>query len=205
MISKKDIFIAILVGITAGLIWAGVLIHLKVLMFLGVYIWALVVIAPMVFVVGLYIGRLLSGWKPFFYSFARFSIIGFLNAGVDFGVFNLLIFITNIERGNAIALFKTAGFITAFINSYFWNKYWTFQAGTTRKTGLEFVRYTIITIIGAVLNVGTTYLIVNFIKPAGGLAQLSWDNVAAVLATVFNLVWNFIGYKIIVFKNPVNS
>lgn len=205
MITKKDITIAIFVGIASGLIWTGILLRLKALAFLGGYVWALVVIAPIVFVIGLYVGKLLSGWKPFFYSFARFVIIGFLNAGVDFGIFNLLIFITGIEKGDAIALFKTAAFITAFINSYFWNKYWTFQAGATEKTGSEFVKYTIITIIGALINVGTTYSVINFIKPVGGLTQLSWDNVAAVLATVLNLTWNFVGYKVIVFKNPINS
>jgi len=207
--SPKDIFIAVFAGVVTGLTGALIFKRLAELQFLGQAIWLLVVITPLVFVSGLYLGRWLSRWRPFFNSFARFAVVGFLNTAVDIGVFNLLMFLTGIEKGQAIALFKASGAVLAFLNGYFWNKYWSFEAGRTQNRGAEFIKYISVTVGGAVLNVGITALIVNFVPPAFDLSQLSWNNLAAVIATVFNLAWNFSGYRWIVFKrsspNPLSG
>ena len=199
---KKDIWIISLVGFLTGLLWTGIFIRLGTLarFHLGNAIWSLVVVVPIIFIFGLYLGKWLSHWKPFFDRFAKFVAIGFFNAGVDFGVFNLLIYITKIETGLTLSLFKTISFIFSFTNSYLWNKYWTFNAGQTVHRGGEFVRYTFVTIIGALINIGISTLIINLIKPSFGFSQLGWDNMAVVFATIGNLLWNFIGYQLIVFK-----
>ena len=202
MFQKKDITVTAIVGVFTALIWTGVFIRLGTFnrFNLGNAIWGLVVVAPIIFVFGLYLGQWLSRWKSFFSSFARFVIIGFLNAGVDFGVFNLLIFLTGIEIGWGIALFKTASFLAAFTSSYFWNKYWTFGAGKTANRGAEFIKYTAVTLVGALINIGASFTIINFVTPAFGFSQLGWDNIAVVMATIGNLLWNFIMYNWVVFK-----
>jgi putative flippase GtrA len=199
---KKDIWIISLAGFFTGLLWSGIFIRLGTLarFHLGNKIWGLVIVVPVIFVFGLYLGKWLSGWKPFFGRFAKFVAIGFFNAGVDFGVFNLLIYLTGIEKGLTLTLFKSVSFIASFTNSYFWNKYWTFNAGKTSDGKGEFVKYAVVTLIGAAINIGISTLIINLIKPAFGFSQLGWDNMAVVFATIGNLIWNFIGYQLIVFK-----
>lgn len=199
---KKDIFISAIAGIITALVWAGVFIRLGIpeKYAIGNGIWALVVIIPIGYVFGLYLGKWLSAWKAFFSNFAKYVMIGFMNAGIDFAVFNLLMYITLIEKGQSITIFKVASFIVAFINSYFWNKFWAFKSGETGSGGTEFIKFAAVTIIGAVLNVGLTSGIANFVNPIGGMTQLAWNNMAAVMAAVVVLIWNFAGYKIFVFR-----
>lgn len=200
--SKKDILIAVAVGFIAGLIWTAVFIWLGTFDFLelGNRIWGFAIVVPIIFVFGLYLGRILSAIRPFFYSFAKFIIIGFLNTGIDFSVFNLLIYLTGILEGVGITIFKAAGFIFAFTNSYFWNKHWTYQAGNTTQNTGEFFKFGLVTLIGLLLNVGITSLVVFLVPPQFGFGQLAWNNIAAAAAVIANLIWNFIGYKIFVFR-----
>lgn len=199
---KRDLSLAILLGVIIGVIWTVILLRLGTLNFLnlGSAIWSLIIIIPVGAVIGIYIGDKLSHWKSVFLPLARFAIVGFLNTGVDIGVFNLLIYFTQIEKGFELSLFKAAGFVAAVVTSYFANKYWTFQAGASGKEG-EFVKFGTVTVVGLGINVVVASLIANYVSPIGGLSQLSWDNVAAVVATVCSLIWNFLGYRLIVFKS----
>lgn len=201
---RKDILITILIGILAGLIWSGVLVYLRTLENFGLpynTAWWLTVVAPIIFIFGLYLGKWLSRWKTFFSSFARFVILGFLNTGIDFGVFNLLMFLTDIQKGIWISAFLVISFSLAVVNSYFWNKFWVFEGGAlTSVGGMEFATFAVITVVGLMFKVGVSSGIIFLIPPQYNLSQLGWNNVAAVVGTIFSLVWNFIGYRLIVFK-----
>lgn len=200
---KKDIFITILVGIFTALIWIKVFIWLGTFDVLGLdyAVWSLIVIVPIIYVIGLCLGVWLSRRWSFFESFAKYAMIGFFNAGMDFAVFNLLMFLTKIEKGPFISFFKTVSFAVAVTNSYFWNKYWAFEAGSsTKKKSTEFAKFIIVNIMGAFLNIGITSVIIFTIEPRFGFSQLAWNNIAVVIATAFALIWNFIGFRLIVFK-----
>src|SRR3990167_8132310 len=133
----KDILITILVGIFTALVWVSVFLRLgtfeSVLGFKEAA-WGLVLVVPIVYIFGLYLGEWLSRRWAFFKSFARYVMVGFFNTGVDFAVFNLLMSITSIIKGPAVSSFKTVSFVVAVTNSYFWNKYWAFEAGNRRNT-----------------------------------------------------------------------
>lgn len=204
---KKDVFIALLAGVITGLLWAAVFNRLGTFnrFGLGTKVWGLAIVIPIIFVIGLLVGNILSKWRAFFSSFTKFVIVGFMNAGIDFAIYNLEIYISGIQQGKAITLFKTVSFLASFINSYYWSKYWTFGAGETRNKGTEFAKFAVVTVIGAVLNIGITSGIVNLVPPQFGFSQLGWDNIAAVVAAIANLIWNFIGYRLIVFKIAANK
>jgi len=202
MVSRKDILIAIIVGVATALVWTKVFLYLGTLDFLNIGngIWGLVIVFPGVLVVGLYLGVFLSRWWKIFVSLSRFAVIGFLNAGIDFGVFNLFMFTTGVERGYQISVFKGVAFIVSNINSYFWNKYWTFEAGGGEHKGKEFAKFLTVSAVGLLVNVGVTSGIIFTIDPQFGFSQLAWNNIAAVVGVISNLIWNFIGYKVVVFK-----
>ena len=202
---KKDIFIAILIGIFTALIWVPVFLRLGTFRnFLGLnetVVWGLVAVVPLIYLFGLCLGDWLSRRWPVFKQFAKYVMVGFLNAGVDFAVFNLLMFLTQIEKGPYISLFKTASFVIAVTNSYLWNKYWAFEAGASSENrGVEFAKFMAVNIIGAFLNVGITSGIIFAIPPQLGFSQLAWNNMAAVMATAIVLIWNFTGFRLIEFK-----
>ncbi len=200
--NKKDIFLSVFVGILTGFIWGAVFSYLGTLdkFGLGWAVWVLVLVVPLVYLAGLFFGEWLSRKIPFFKSFAKYVMVGFLNTGVDFAVFNFLMFITKIEQGYMVSSFKTISFVAAVTNSYFWNKNWVFEERKSAlNKGKEFTKFIVVNVIGAMVNVIITSVLIFTIMPKFGLSQLSWNNIAAVFGTAVALIWNFIGFKLIVF------
>jgi len=137
--------------------------------------------------------------KQLIAQFSRFIIIGTMNTAIDFGVLNLLMWQTSIYGGKWILLLNATSFSVAVINSYFWNKHWTFK--DKDKAGIsEFSQFIIVTLIGLAINTGIVYGITTFISPVFGISIELWANLAKVVATGLSLIWNFVGYKFIVFR-----
>lgn len=152
-------------------------------------------------VIGVYIGYLLSKIKPFFFQLAKFGAIGAANFSIDFGVYNILIYLTHMNTGAGIDIFKGIAFLFAVTNSYFWNKYWSFSKKDSTSSEKEFSLFLLVSVIGAVLSIGMVHIMVNVIgSPAGITSPNLWANIANAGATVIVLMWNFLGYKYIVFK-----
>jgi putative flippase GtrA len=179
-------------------------------------VWSLPVVFPILCIIGLYIAYLISKKIPVIYQVAKFVLVGGLNTLMDWGVLAFLIILFDsylgIKFGDTLlvvfsvtiayySLYKSISFIVASINSYLWNKFWTFQRQTTEKVGREFIQFFVITVIGFLLNVGIASIILKLVTPIGGLPDGSrWPILAAVIATAFSMVWNFVGYKFIVFN-----
>ncbi len=138
--------------------------------------------------------------KKLIIQFSKFIMIGFLNTGIDFAVLNLLMWQTGIYSGKYIILLNAVAFSVAVINSYFWNKFWIFHAKETAQTAKEFTKFITITLIGMTINTTIVYSVTTLISPMFGLSVELWANIAKVAATGISLVWNFTGYKLIVFK-----
>lgn len=132
-------------------------------------------------------------------QFYKFILVGILNTLIDLGILNGLIFFTGIAAGWEFSFFKGVSFTAAVINSYFLNKFWTFQ----KKEGggaAEFGQFLIISVAGLGVNVGVASLFVNIIGPQGGISPQIWANVGAVAAIGFSTIWNFVLYKFFVFR-----
>jgi len=138
--------------------------------------------------------------KKLIIQISKFVIIGILNTGIDFAVLNLLMWQTGIYSGKYIILLNAISFLVAVINSYFWNKFWIFRAKETTQTGKEFVQFISITLVGMMINTAIVYSVTTLIPPMFGLSVELWANLAKIAATSISLVWNFIGYKLFVFK-----
>ena len=143
-----------------------------------------------------YISRIIS----VVYQFAKFILVGGLNFLIDMGILNFLIFYTGISAGLTQSAFKGFSFIVAVINSFVWNKFWTFEHSKTRTLGKEFFQFLLVSTAGFIINVGVDYVLVNVIYPFGGVQTKSWAQFSAMIASIIALFWNFIGYKFIVFE-----
>lgn len=131
----------------------------------------------------------------------KFGIVGISNTVVDFAILNLLFWVFKIYSGSWIILFNIISFSMAVLNSYIWNKYWTFKAKEKKEAKQQFSKFLFISVIGAVINSGIVYGVSTFIDPLFDLSSGLWANIAKILATGFALVWNFIGYKFWAFKD----
>lgn len=193
------------------------------------------------------------------YQFLRFVCIGLLNTGLSFLVVNVISKFFGISQGWKFGAVVGVGFICAVIQSYPWNKTWTFGAETgvslwkniTRlfmvgllgfvgllfvavastfsapawsyvifliayliseetlwkhfgfhlanwsHEGHSFVIFFIVTGVGFLINSGLSALLSTHIH----ITHRDLDkNIATALATGVSLIWNFIGYKLIVFR-----
>lgn len=166
----------------------------------GIFIknWQILIILPILSLIGFCIAIFLSKKYRIFYQIAKFILVGILNTSIDFGVLNILIFIFKIYGGLGIIVINSISFTLAVINSYLWNKYWTFES-EKRIAGKEFFQFLFISIIGLLINDSIVYFLTTFIPPSG-LNLAIWANIAKISATLIQLIWNFLGYKLIVFK-----
>jgi len=132
----------------------------------------------------------------------RFGVVGAINTLVDLAILNLLIFVTHTgERGAMFALFKTVAFVCAVMNSYYMNRSWTFKRVGSKSPMLEGSQFLFVSVLGAVVNVGSSWYVATYTRPLGGIEAKWWPSLAALVGTAFSLAFNFIGYKFWVFTH----
>lgn len=161
-----------------------------------VFIPALAIGAALGIAVGFYLSRI----RPFFFQLAKFGLIGVANTVVDLGIYNLFIYLSDVSNGYMIVVFKSFSVLAAIVNSYVWNKFWSFEKKGVRNVGEEFAQFLMVSLVGLLLNVGITAFVVNIIGAPFGVDEKTWANIGGLTASMLVLTWNFIGYKFLVFK-----
>lgn len=122
-----------------------------------------------------------------FRQFIKFGLVGLLSFLVDAGIYLIL------TRYLAVfyLIAKMISFILAAINSYIFNRAWTFRSKNT-QIGREFIQFFIVSSIGLGLNSLIMFLAVDYIKLN--------DILGLVIATAITMFWNFSANKLWVFK-----
>jgi len=199
-LSKKDIIYAIVTGLLTGIVANGVLSFLKVSLPFGIPLGLLVVVVPILWILGVQLGYALGMWIGFFTRFGKFAAIGFTNAAVDFGVLNLEIALSDIDRGPWFSVFKGVSFIVAIMHSYLWNKFWVFDAGESGGGKGEFAKFIGVAVVSFVINVSVASVVVNLVHPLAGIGTTPWASVGAIVGSAVALVFSFVGFRLAVFK-----
>lgn len=198
-LSSRDLLFAALNGFIIGLLAPFIFNNLGAALPLAPIWFALIlsVLAVIGVSFGYWLGKKL---KPFFYQLAKFGLIGVGNTVIDAGIFSLLIFLSGITSGIFITFFRTLSVFIAIVNSYLWNKYWSFQKKDATEVPKEFTHFVAISLVGMIINVGITSFLVNGIGPQFGLPPTAWATLAGIIPVPVVLIWNFVGYKLFVFK-----
>ena len=132
----------------------------------------------------------------------RFGVVGIINTVVDLSVLNILIFLTHTgQTGTMFAVFKTVAFVCAVLNSYLLNRSWTFRRVADKHHVVEGAQFLFISLLGAVVNVGSSSYVATYMHPRWGIHTKAWPSFAALVGTAFSLGFNFIGYKFWVFAH----
>lgn len=152
--------------------------------------------APAALFIAAYIGRSVR----IVYQFAKFVSVGTLNSMIDLGVLNLETFLWGVLPGpTTFAVFKGISFLASTTNSFFWNKYWTFEASAKPRAD-EVTKFYVVAILGGFLNIA----VATAVRTVGGNVIPSQNvlvNIVAPFSGIFTVfLWNFLGYKYIVFK-----
>lgn len=148
------------------------------------------------------------------WQMAKYVVVGGMNTLVDIGILTLtILFFKNfgLQAEDLIysgilaitfySIYKGFSFIIANINSFYWNKYWTFSsADAPQKSSAQFVQFFIISLIGLLINVVIASLVFRSVPPFAGLNPDQWGLIGAAAGSLTGMVWNFLGYKFIVFE-----
>lgn len=161
----------------------------------------LLIAFPIISVISMTVVTQIAKRIPILWQAAKFGQIGVLNTAIDFGILNFFIGFTNITSGRGIIAINIASFTAALINSYFWNKNWVF--GGAKKS--SFLTFVFVTLIGLSINTGIVYTLTTFVEPMVVESETLWANVAKALATGLSMVWNFLGYRLVVFRKSASK
>jgi len=189
---KKDIIASLIIGEICA--WLMLVISKIFIQNFRLW-WLLPIVFPVLCAGGMVAALLFKEKLLILYQFAKFFLVGGMNTLVDLGILNLLIFVSEISSGLWYSVFKGFSFLVATINSYLWNKLWTFKTGKG-----TFSQFLVVSFIGLLINVGIASLVVNSIGIQFGLSAAAWASIGALAGSVVGLIWNFLGYKFIVFK-----
>lgn len=196
----KDLFFAgingAFIGILAPVIITnlGSTLPLSYGLFVTILTLTSVIGVSMAFVIASHIHRL-----RFVFQLGKFGLIGVTNTIIDLGIFNLFIYLTDIATGNTILWFKIVSVNFAIINSYIWNKYWSFEKKENAQS-TEVIQFWAVSVVGLVLNTGITWMMINILGASLDIDAKAWASVASATASILVLTWNFIGYKLWVFR-----
>lgn len=212
--SKKDYQFGIAAGLLIGLLFMPVLKAAKP----DLYDKLFLVIIPFFLLatpIGLRIAFFLGTKIKAVWQIGKFGVIGVLNTLVDLGVLTSLTFLFQMLFNTSAkqelfkstffilttySIYKAISFIVANVNSYFWNKYWTFEQAAKKKSSEEFVQFFVVSIVGFLINVFIASFVFKHYFQNIGLSENQLGLIGAAFGSVAGLAWNFIGYKLWVFK-----
>ncbi len=143
------------------------------------------------------------------FQFVKCASVGVLNTLVDFAVLNILMWATGIYSGKYIGILIGISFCFAVTNSFIWNKKWTFKNKSINAKDLQrqIITFIIISLGGLAIKTYSASFVINnvHIVPLFNISETLWvklwANVGNASAVLLTMIWNFVGYKLVVFKN----
>lgn len=196
--SNKDFYLATIIGFLFGAFLTPILLNIGFnpsAFFVFGLIIGFSLSAPLM----LWLLDYLSRFLPFLRQFAKFAAVGSLNFILYLSVLNFFIFWYGKTGGFHFIIFTSVAFLIVATNSYLWNKFWTFQSNTPLGFK-EYIKFAAFTLIGFLINVSIASFFNNYIGPSYGFNPKIWANISALIAVLTAFIWNFLGYKYIVFK-----
>jgi putative flippase GtrA len=189
---KSDIVIALATGEIVALYFIN--------LFKMPVLWGLTIVFPALSVFCLWLAFLIGKKFLFVFQFAKFSLVGVLATIFDLGSLSFFIAWAGAKEGIEYSIFKGVSFLVATVSKYFVDKFWAFEKKETSGMKKEFLQFVAVTVVGLGVNVFTASLVVNVIGPQFALSQVVWANIGGIIAVLPTFLWNFVGYKFLVFK-----
>ena len=123
-------------------------------------------------------------------QFVKFAVVGVSSTIIDWGIYLLL------TRTTAIfyLLAKVLSFLVSVINSYIWNRRWTFRSQDPKRFH-QFSKFLVVAGVGLALNALIMYLVVSKLK--------LHDIIGLILASAIVMFWNFLVNKFWTFRELV--
>lgn len=135
--------------------------------------------------------------KDDLYQLARFAVVGISNSIIDFGVLNLLLWLLPTTDAWRVLGYNSLAVLLAASNSFFWNKYWTFQQRSA-ITSQEVTRFVVLALSTTLMNDGLMLLLAHAF-PRIMQTSLIGANALKLAAIVGTMSISFFGMRLWVF------
>lgn len=124
----------------------------------------------------------------------------FLVGGLGLITFLIVVFAAAFDATPTFYLMLLAAFLA--IEIIIWFAFGLSLRGSTGSTSVQFISFLIVSIIGLVINSFVLAIASNALAPvlADSVNIETVKNIAKFLAICVSLIWNFIGYKLVVFR-----
>ncbi len=194
--TRRDYILAAIIGVLTSIFF----IPLSYIVGLSIpyRIILLPILFPLMMMAGIWLGGLLQEALGFGVQFSKYAAAGILSFSIDFGILNILSYITGITAGATIGWINMPGFLVALTNAYLWNKFWVFGH---REGGIfsHFAKFLLVMAIDITINSLVLIGITSYISAPAWTSSAQWLNIAKGIATLFAIIWNFFGYRFIAF------
>lgn len=175
-------------GITTGLYY-------------NIILW---IVLPLFSLLCLWIAYVIGKKLLFVFQGAKFLLVGAVGVIIDLKLFEflLLLFIPFAFVSKGISFLLATSF------KYWGNKYWAFEShqpfdpaqGRQEKLGEEVIQFFYITLVGLIIDVGAFYYFSKVVGPQFAISLPVWTKLSVIFAAIVAALFNFLGYKFLVFK-----
>jgi len=136
-------------------------------------------------------------WNRTIWQFLRFGLVGCLNTTIDLLMLNGLLWLWPGQGMARLLLANTLAYACGALNSFVFNRYWTFQR-TGRPNAREGARFLLITLAAMACNDLLLWLMSQVLHPAH-LNPTLWTNSSKVAAIGGTILVSYLGMRLWVF------
>ncbi|MCA3747810.1 MAG: GtrA family protein [Rubrobacter sp.] len=131
--------------------------------------------------------------------FSKFTAVGAMNAAVDIGALNLLLWLEPTRVPWQIALYNGVALVLANLNSYVWNSQWTFR-GRSRHGLWQGLAFTGQALVNIGISSGLFWLLVRPILLHTEVPTYLAGNAAKVVSVAVASVVSYFLMRYVVFS-----
>ena len=131
------------------------------------------------------------------WQFVRFGLVGVVNTTIDLLVLNCLFQLWPTQNIPRLLLFNTIAYTCGALNSFIFNRYWTFQR-TGRPKVREGARFLLMTLTAIACNDLLLWLMSKVLIPVH-LNPTLWTNISKVAAIGGTILVSYLGMRLWVF------
>src|SRR2546421_16768 len=142
-------------------------------------------------------------WITPLWQIVRFGIVGVLNTTVDIIALNILLWRFPTHDANLLLFYNSIAYMLGALNSFGFNKYWTFKHKQA-VTGSEIFRFAIVNIIGILCNDGIIWSVASILHTVIANHTL-WANASKGCAIIGTTSVSYLGMRLWVFSRSQNG
>jgi putative flippase GtrA len=137
--------------------------------------------------------------------FIKFAVVGISGTIIDFGIFNLLLYM----QFNSI-LASTISFIVAVFNNFYFNRNWTYPESKIHSLTSQLTKFAVVSIAGLLIRTTLYKLIerpiINFVERIMSedvlvFAEVVGKNISLAILIIIVLFWNYLANRFWTYKN----